>query len=195
MGRLAEPFAIKGMRLRNRLVMLPMVTNLATPEGFVTDALVAHYAERARQDAALVIVESTGIDPTGRNITQGVGIWDDAFVPGLRRLAAGIKAGGAAAAIQIFHAGAKTSSALPPVSASGLALRSGQRPRVLAEAEAAEDCRRLWGGGRSGSRRRSLTPSRSTLPTSTYCASFFRRSPTTVLTAMAETWPEERAWQ
>ncbi|MHB1007182.1 MAG: oxidoreductase [Chloroflexota bacterium] len=135
MGRLAEPFAIRGMRLRNRVVMLPMVTNLATAEGFVTDALVAHYADRARRDAALVIVESTGVHPTARNITQGVGIWDDAFIPGLRRLAAGIKAGGAAAAIQIFHAGAKTHPGLLPVSASGMALRGGERPRVLSKAE------------------------------------------------------------
>ncbi len=67
---------------------------------------------------------------------QGLGAWDDAHIPGLNRLATAIQAGGAAAALQLFHAGAKTyGDELPPVGASGIALRAGMAPRPLTAAE------------------------------------------------------------
>lgn len=135
MSLLAQPLALKRMQLRNRIVMLPMVTNLSSPEGYVTDSLVAHYVERARRDAGLVIVEGAAVAANARNSVQGVGIWDDVAIPGLACLAKAIKAGGAAAAIQLFHAGAKTHPGLPPVSSSGIALRPGPAPRALRKEE------------------------------------------------------------
>lgn len=137
MGLLGQPLDIKGMHLRNRIVMLPMVTNLANADGTTTDALIRHYAERAANGAGMVVVEATAIDAASRNIPRGVGIWDDGHVPGLRRLAEAIKAGGAAAAIQIFHAGAKPHPGQTPVGCSGVPLRAGERPRVMATRELA----------------------------------------------------------
>lgn len=149
MGLLAQPANINGLRLRNRTVMLPMVTNLSTRDGHVTEALVAHYAERARRDVGLVIVEATAVCADYKNCVRGLGIWDDALISGLARLAEGIKAGGAAAAIQLFHAGAKTyGDEQPPVGASGVRLRAGMRPRPLAPWELADVVRAFAGAAR-----------------------------------------------
>ena len=135
MAFLAQPMELAGLHLRNRLVMLPMVTNLSHADGTVSDALVAHYGARAARDIGLVIVESTPVAADARNCLCNLGAWDDAQVPGLARLAARIKAGGAAAAIQLMHGGAKTLVGLPAVSPSGVPLRASEPPSVLDEAE------------------------------------------------------------
>ncbi|MHB1132531.1 MAG: oxidoreductase [Chloroflexota bacterium] len=132
---LAQPLNLAGVNLANRLVMLPMVTNLARADGSVGDALVAHYGARAARGVGLVIVECSTIAAEARNIRNNVAIWDDSFIPGLARLAAQIRRGGATPAIQLFHAGAKPAAELPAVSPSGVALRPGAPPRVLAEDE------------------------------------------------------------
>jgi 2,4-dienoyl-CoA reductase-like NADH-dependent reductase (Old Yellow Enzyme family) len=126
---------VAGMHLRNRLVMLPMVTNLSNADGTVSDSLVAHYGARAAREVGLVIVETTPVAPDARNCVNNLGAWDDDHIPGLARLAARIKAGGAAVAIQLMHAGAKTVAGLPAVSPSGLPLRASEPPRSLDEGE------------------------------------------------------------
>jgi len=136
MSLLAQPTTINGLRLRNRIVMLPMVTNLSAKDGQATQALLNHYAERARRDISLVIVETTAIGAETRNTVNSLGIWGDFQIPSLARLVDSIKAGGAAAAIQLTHAGAKTyCDEQPPVSASPVRLRAGMAPRQLREDE------------------------------------------------------------
>ncbi|MCL5107816.1 MAG: NADH:flavin oxidoreductase [Chloroflexi bacterium] len=135
MAFLAQPLELAGLHLRNRLVMLPMVTNLAQPDSTVSEATIAHYGARAAREVGMVIVEATAVAQDARNIARGLGAWDDDHVPGLARLANRIKAGGAAAALQLFHSGARSVAGLPAVSPSGVSLRPGAPPRVLAEEE------------------------------------------------------------
>lgn len=40
---LLSPLKVKSVMLRNRIVLPPMQTGLATKEGFVTDKLIEHY--------------------------------------------------------------------------------------------------------------------------------------------------------
>ena len=49
---LFSPFKIKGLELRNRIVMPPMTTNLADPNGNVTENMINYYAARARGEQA-----------------------------------------------------------------------------------------------------------------------------------------------
>jgi 2,4-dienoyl-CoA reductase-like NADH-dependent reductase (Old Yellow Enzyme family) len=135
MAFLAQPLELAGLHLRNRLVMLPMVTNLAQPDGTVSEASIAHYGARAAREVGMVIVEATAVASEARNIVHGLGAWDDEQVPGLAQLAKRIKAGGAAAALQLFHSGARGAAGLPATSPSGVPLRPGEPPRVLAEEE------------------------------------------------------------
>jgi 2,4-dienoyl-CoA reductase-like NADH-dependent reductase (Old Yellow Enzyme family) len=61
----------------------------------------------------LVIVEATAVLPEGR-ITHGdLGLWSDDHIDGLSRIAAGLKASGAVAGIQLAHAGPKAASQRP----------------------------------------------------------------------------------
>ncbi|MFO8010754.1 MAG: FAD-dependent oxidoreductase [Dehalococcoidia bacterium] len=101
---------IGSVRTRNRSVMPPMVRNYATPEGYITDHLLAHYDNGAKGGVGLIIVEASFIDPAGKGFHQQVGIHSDDCVPGLNRLAEAIKSRGAKAAIQLHHAGRQTSS-------------------------------------------------------------------------------------
>jgi 2,4-dienoyl-CoA reductase-like NADH-dependent reductase (Old Yellow Enzyme family) len=60
-----------------------------------------------------VLTEAAAVDPRGRISPADLGIWDDQHVPGLQRVASFIRAQGAAAGIQLAHAGRKASTAPP----------------------------------------------------------------------------------
>lgn len=110
--RLFEPVAIRGLTLRNRLVVSPMATYSAQ-DGFSTDFHVQHVGKLAAGGAGLVFVEQSSVSLQAR-ITHGcLGIWDDAHVDGLRRLVDLIHGFGAAAALQIAHSGRKGSAQRP----------------------------------------------------------------------------------
>ena len=97
--KLFEPLSIGEMRLRNRIVMAPVVTNLASSDGRVTEQVLAFYEERAKGGAGLIIVEATCVDsPIGRGSRNQLIIDDDSFIPGLSNLAGVIKKQGAKAA-------------------------------------------------------------------------------------------------
>jgi 2,4-dienoyl-CoA reductase-like NADH-dependent reductase (Old Yellow Enzyme family) len=82
-------------------------------DGCVTDWHLVHLGKFAQGGAGIVFMEATAVEARGR-ITHGdTGIWDDAQVPGLRRIADFIRSQGALPAIQIAHAGRKASMARP----------------------------------------------------------------------------------
>ena len=112
-GRLLKPGRIGQLELRNRIVMAPMGTGFASAEGLITERQVAYYAERARGGAGLVIVEGSCVDfPEGMGMLNQPRVDDDRYFAGLARLADAIHEAGAAAAIQLFHAGRVAKSRL-----------------------------------------------------------------------------------
>jgi len=125
------------MHLRDRLVMAPMVTGLVVDD-VPTQAQIEWYRLRARSGVALVVVESSAIAPDAKIMPFMLGIWDDAQVPGLARLAKGIQAEGVPAVLQIVHGGARAfreDLGQERVSASDVALLPGPAPRAMTEAE------------------------------------------------------------
>lgn len=109
---LFQPYALRDLILRNRIVVSPMATYSAE-EGFVTDWHVQHIGKLAAGGAGLVFVEQSSVSLQGR-ITHGcLGIWNDDHVAGLHRLTRLIASLGAASAIQIAHSGRKGSSQRP----------------------------------------------------------------------------------
>lgn len=107
MARLFDPFDIPGtrLRLRNRVVMPPMNMDHAGRGGVVTDQVIAHYAARAESGVGLIIVEAAYVRRDGKLSPNQLGICDDAHLEPLARLAGATKERGAAAAIQVHHAG------------------------------------------------------------------------------------------
>ena len=110
MSNLLEPLSFVGLTLRNRIAMPPMWSGKATPDGFVTDAIVEYHRVRAAAGCGLVIVEHAFVHPQGRHSGTQLGVHADGCLEGLTRLASAIRAEGAVACLQLSHAGSRTSS-------------------------------------------------------------------------------------
>ena len=108
MATLFAPIEIRGLTIPNRIVMPPMTTRLAAPDGTVTPELIQYYVARAEGGSGLITVEMSSPEPRGRHRAGELGISEDRFVAGLQRLTARVKRAGARAAIQIGHAGGHT---------------------------------------------------------------------------------------
>ena len=61
-AKLMQPFQLKNLQLRNRVVMAPMLSRLSNPNGVVSEKQIDYYTERAKGGAGLIIVEYSYID-------------------------------------------------------------------------------------------------------------------------------------
>lgn len=93
-----------GVKLENRFVLSPMITNSSTEEGYVTKEDIA-YAERRAISAPLQITGAAYIETYGQLFEYGFSINDDRSIPGLKKLAQAMKKYGAKAIVQLTHAG------------------------------------------------------------------------------------------
>lgn len=137
---LYSPLTIKGLTLKNRIVMPPMCMYSArNQDGYSTDWHVMHYATRAIGGTGLIIIEMTNIEPDGRISNNCLGLWEDGQIDGLAKIVAACHAAGAKVAIQIAHAGRKATDAVTPVSASAIPFDAASKtPRALTTAEVAD---------------------------------------------------------
>jgi 2,4-dienoyl-CoA reductase-like NADH-dependent reductase (Old Yellow Enzyme family) len=112
MSKLFSEFHIKGISLKNRIVVSPMCQYSAA-DGVPNDWHMVHLGARAIGGAALVIAEATAVSPEGR-ITPGcTGLWNDKQAKAWAPIVRFIKAHGAVPGIQIAHAGRKASANRP----------------------------------------------------------------------------------
>ena len=100
---LFQPIMINRLEVKNRIYLPAMHLGMAVDHE-VTDQLTAFYAERARGGAGMICVGYATINDLAGS-TQNIGAHDDAFIPGLTRLAAAIRENGARSAVQLNHAG------------------------------------------------------------------------------------------
>ena len=82
--------------------MPPISTNLAD-KGYVTDALVEHYAARAKGGVGLIVTEVTTVEPTYVYLPGDMSICDDSYIPGWEKLTAAVHKYGAKILPQLFH--------------------------------------------------------------------------------------------
>ena len=142
--RLFEPGCIGKIRLKNRIIMPPISTNLAGEDGTVTEELIFHYAERARGGVGLITVENVCIDyPLGRHGAAQPRIDDDSFIPGLRRLTDAVHEAGALIAVELTHPGMSAelrfTEGQTPVAPSAVPRsKDGLVPRALSREEIME---------------------------------------------------------
>ena len=109
---LFEPLTLGDVTLRNRIVVSPMCEYSAI-DGLPNDWHLVHLGSRAVGGAALVFTEATSVSPEGRISLGDTGIWSDAQRDAWARIAAFVAAHGAAAGIQLAHAGRKASTDVP----------------------------------------------------------------------------------
>jgi 2,4-dienoyl-CoA reductase-like NADH-dependent reductase (Old Yellow Enzyme family) len=161
---LFSPLTLRSVTLRNRIGMSPMCQYSAV-DGRVGDWHLVHYASRAVGGVGLVVVEASGVEARGRISPGDVGIWDDGQVEPLARVVRLVIENGAAAGIQLAHAGRKASVRAPwdrsgaplfpadggwtPVAPSALPFADGHAvPEALSEAGIAEVVRSFAGAAR-----------------------------------------------
>ena len=136
-----EPLTVKRTTFKNRVIMPPMGSNLATFTGEVSEDMKKYYGLRARGGTALITVENACIDyPLATNGTKQLRIDKNQFIPGLYELTERIHAYGALASIQLNHAGASAYperlQGLQSVSASSVPSKEGNpAPRPLTKQE------------------------------------------------------------
>jgi len=140
MKHLFDTFQIKGLELKNRVVMPPMCQYAVTKnDGIVNEWHYAHYVSRAIGGAGLIIVEMTDVEPDGRITDKDLGIWSDEHIAPLTRIIDACHQYGAKVGIQIAHAGRKAEDAVVPVAPSAIAYdEKSKTPRALTTEEVKE---------------------------------------------------------
>jgi 2,4-dienoyl-CoA reductase-like NADH-dependent reductase (Old Yellow Enzyme family) len=102
--RLFSPLRVGSITLRNRIVSSGHDTVMAH-EGGVTDQLIAYHEARASGGVGLIVVQATAVHPSADYTAHALAIYDDALVPGFRRLADAVHAHGVPIIGQLFHGG------------------------------------------------------------------------------------------
>jgi 2,4-dienoyl-CoA reductase-like NADH-dependent reductase (Old Yellow Enzyme family) len=112
MPHLFEPIQLRGLTLRNRIVVSPMC-QYSSNEGFANDWHFVHLASRAVGGAGLVFTEAAAVTADGRISPDDLGIWNDVHAAPFERIARFVKGEGAAFGMQLAHAGRKASTKRP----------------------------------------------------------------------------------
>ncbi|WP_309090795.1 NADH:flavin oxidoreductase/NADH oxidase [Domibacillus sp.] len=140
MEHLFTPYKIKGLELKNRVVMPPMCQySVEAKDGIANDWHFVHYVSRAVGGTGFIIIEMTDVEPDGRITDFDLGLWSDGQIPALKRIIDAVHQHGAKVAIQIAHAGRKAEDAEQPVAPSAIAFdEKSKTPRALSTEEVKE---------------------------------------------------------
>jgi 2,4-dienoyl-CoA reductase-like NADH-dependent reductase (Old Yellow Enzyme family)/thioredoxin reductase len=140
--KLFTPGNIGNLELKNRIILPPMATNFADPEGNVNERHIAYYRRRARGGAGLIISEHTGVARQGKAFPNMALIDSDGKIPQFRKLVQAVHEEGGKIFIQINHAGRQTLAAYTgcqPVAPSPIPCPVRQEmPKALSRQEISE---------------------------------------------------------
>ena len=107
---LFQPFQVRGLTLKNRLVVPPMVHYRAAPGNTCGAFHNVHLGRYALGGFGLVFVEATAVEEVGLINEHDLGIWNDAQVQSYKPMIAFVKGENTAIGIQLAHGGRKSSS-------------------------------------------------------------------------------------
>jgi len=109
MAKLFEPFKLKNLELRNRIVLSPMCQYQAMNENGIPESWhLIHYVSRAIGGTGLIMTEMTNVEPNGRITEHCLGLYSDEQEDAFKGINHEIHKYGAKSAIQIAHAGRKS---------------------------------------------------------------------------------------
>jgi NADPH2 dehydrogenase len=113
MSALFSPIELRGLKLKNRIMVSPMC-QYSAEDGVANDWHFSHINNLALSGASMFCIEATHVEAIGR-ITPGcLGLYSDACEAALKQVMTSVrKHSTAAVAMQIAHAGRKASSARP----------------------------------------------------------------------------------
>ncbi len=114
---------INSLELKNRAVMPPMGTGYGNMDSTVSDRLAQYLARRAQGGVGLIITEVCAIDPRGKGFANEIGVWNDDFIPGLKKIPEVVHEAGGKVALQLHHTGRETfegTIGMPPEAPSAI---------------------------------------------------------------------------
>lgn len=140
--RLFSPVKIGTLKLKNRIIMAPMVTRQASSDGFFTEKEKDYFVRRAMGGVALITIGDV-LPDVGVQVTQNhEALYNDKFIPGWREFAKAIHDAGAKLSAQLSHAGNECKSEITgrkPVAPSAIfAPYAGEIPHELTKEEIEE---------------------------------------------------------
>ncbi|MEK6344316.1 MAG: NADH:flavin oxidoreductase/NADH oxidase [Curtobacterium sp.] len=135
---LFEPITIRDLTVRNRIWVSPMCQySVEAQDGVPTPWHLVHLGSFAKGGAGAVVVEATGVVPEGRISPQDLGLWYDEQRDAFRPIVDFLHSQGAAAGVQLAHAGRKASTFRPWESEHGsVPVEQGGWQTVAPSAEA-----------------------------------------------------------
>jgi 2,4-dienoyl-CoA reductase-like NADH-dependent reductase (Old Yellow Enzyme family) len=147
MSILFEGTSINGMKLSNRFVRSATYEGMAAPDGSCTDSLIGKMAELAEGGIGLVITSHAFVSPEGRARNRQIGIYSDAMIPGLRKMAEAVHEQGGRIVAQMAHAGAQTDSRITGLEALGPSVFEKEKGYISREMNAVDRVRIAAGFG------------------------------------------------
>ena len=99
---LFSPIQIGKTTVKNRIFMPPLSTNLAD-KGYVTDALIEHYSNRAKGGVGLIVTEVTTVEPVYTYLPGDMSIYNDTYIPGWKKLVDAVHRYDTKILSQLFH--------------------------------------------------------------------------------------------
>lgn len=109
---LSTPFQLCGVTFPNRIAISPM-SQYRARDGFANDWHLVHLGRFALGGAGLIFAEATAVTEDGRRTRGDLGLWSDAHIESLQRIADFVEAEGSIPGIQLAHAGRKASERRP----------------------------------------------------------------------------------
>ena len=105
-SKLFQPGQIGKLKIRNRIVMLPMAGYFSGVNSEVTDRTIADYVERAKGEVGLIMVGANGVMPITKPIhATYLNLSEDRLLPGHYHLVEAVHVHGAKIGIQLIHQG------------------------------------------------------------------------------------------
>ena len=142
MADLFSSISIKAVKIKNRIVLPPMVRfGWSDKKGFVSDKHIKHYSQIAKGGAGLIIIEALAVAKDGKLSETQLGIWSDDHIEGISKIAEACHRYGSVVTAQIHHAGLET-----PASVSKIALApsdSKKNGRLAAKALSAQEIQKI----------------------------------------------------
>src|SRR4030042_6992073 len=116
MTDLFSPISIKGVKIKTRIVLPPMVRfGWSDKEGFVSNKHIKHYSQIAEGGTGLIIIEALAIAKDGKLSETQLGIWSDDHIDGISKIAEICHRYGSVVTAQIHHAGLKTPASVSKI--------------------------------------------------------------------------------
>ncbi len=138
---LLRPFNLRGLELKNRIVMAPM-TRSRSPGGFPNDENVGYYARRAAAEVGLILSEGTMTRRRGASNDANIPLfWGEAALAGWKRVIDAVHAAGGKMGPQLWHQGMSRKPGTghfpdaPSDSPSGITLQGKKVDNEPSEAE------------------------------------------------------------